>query len=66
MALALFAILMVIAGLIVRERGLRIVRENPRSLAATRNGLRASAFGAFIAIIALPWLVIGLVTSSII
>jgi len=64
MFLSLFAVLMVLGGLIIRERGLRIVRENPRSLIATRNGLRASAFGAFLAILGAPWILIGFLTSS--
>lgn len=66
MALALFAILMVLAGLIIRERGEVLVRTNPRSLDAIRSGLRASAFGAFLAILAMPWLVIGVMTSKLI
>lgn len=66
MALALFSILMIIAGLVIRDRGAAIVRTNPRSLDAIRSGLRARAFGTLIAIIAIPWLVIGLMTSKII
>jgi hypothetical protein len=66
MTLALFSILMIIAGLIIRERGLRIVKANPRSTVAVRTGLRASAFGAFIAILGAPWLLIGLMTSKFI
>jgi hypothetical protein len=69
MFLALFAALMLLGGLIIRERGLRIVRENPRSLIATRNGLRCVRRlprhpGSTLAILGAPWILIGFLNSS--
>ena len=60
MWLALVAITAVLAGLVVRERGLQIVRVNAYWNTASMAGQRASEAGGLISILSTPWLLIGI------
>lgn len=65
MWLALIAVSVVIFGLIVRERGLAIAQLNSHASMIAEAGRRAGSFGALLAIVATPWLLIGLAASRI-
>lgn len=65
MELALVSIVMVIAGLISRERGLKLATQSHPSSVTREDGLRAAGFGLLVAIVAAPWPVIGLLTTYV-
>jgi hypothetical protein len=65
MWLALVAVSIVIFGLIVRARGLAIAQVHARTSMMAEAGRRAGSFGALLAIVATPWLLVGLAASRI-
>lgn len=63
MELELAAILIVITGLIVQERGMMLT--NAGCFFISEAGERSAGFGALIAICAAPWVAIGIALSHI-
>jgi hypothetical protein len=66
MVLAFIATLLVVAGLVARERGLRLAATHPSSSFASKSGIQASGFGLLLAVVGAPWVLIGYFTSHIV
>lgn len=64
MWLALAAVSILLFGLIVHARGHAIATTGRPAEALAAAGRRASSFGALIAVVAAPWLVIGFAASQ--
>ena len=64
MSLATFTVFMMTLGLIVRERGLRMVEGTGYGTIARFEATRAAEFGLLLCILTAPWLVIAAIWTS--